>query len=719
MIKIRHLLGAILILIAVIPTAIVSTLMLEQQSRNNEQATTNLLNRALQSTADDISFKFAVASSSFRSFSGDRFLSQALESFLFSSHAFRSMRDFVTQTPLVNSAYLLDPDLFVVESVGGSISGLEQSGLLVDIRAADKAGRIKEGRQLLFHFANPLMTQMGEQQEHLSDHGIAILSPVYLHSLQEGLTRQPDGYVLAVVPFNNIFAVVPPHLQEGERADVLHNNHSLQVTEKQNRDKNEQLLAHYNLIIGSTEADNTLTYLLEMQVNRAARTAHLQEAEATLRNSILASIAMAVIVATLLMRWLRAPFMQLSAALKSYSSGAFGVQTPSFRYQEFEDVRHLLAQMGQTISKQVESLRESNRELEKVGQLKDEYLSQLKEMNEKLETRVEEKTSELRATLEREERSRQILQRLLALSIELQQCEDNESAVNMTLSHMALQFPRTGIALLVMDHDHMQGGFATVLMEEQEQQWLQQSLQQYAGKTLAQLPRQLEFEQLHYLLFPLTESNQRYLGMLVFRTETISREDQDILRLFVKQFSGQIENRRLTNELEAMARTDGLTGLPNRAAFEEALTQAGDVHHRYPEQHIGLFVLDANGLKQANDKYGHEAGDVLLIAIAEALLGCSRRSDRVFRLGGDEYAILVQQGDEQACKNLEQRLNEVLNAPGQWVTIPDGHTNIPVSFAFGFASTDETAFNALFRTADERMYDNKQAHYRRIAGQHA
>ena len=103
------------------------------------------------------------------------------------------------------------------------------------------------------------------------------------------------------------------------------------------------------------------------------------------------------------------------------------------------------------------------------------------------------------------------------------------------------------------------------------------------------------------------------------------------------------ENRALkarVAELERLVACDTLTPLFNRRHFMEELDRWCWRAHRYGG-HYGLLFLDVDNLKSVNDRHGHLAGDILLTSIAKALLGTVRRSDLIARIGGDEFAILL------------------------------------------------------------------------------
>jgi diguanylate cyclase (GGDEF)-like protein len=110
-----------------------------------------------------------------------------------------------------------------------------------------------------------------------------------------------------------------------------------------------------------------------------------------------------------------------------------------------------------------------------------------------------------------------------------------------------------------------------------------------------------------------------------------------------------------------LARRDPLTGLANRLAWEEtiALVQAEDAS-------IGVVLADVDGLKAANDTFGHDAGDRLLVAVAEIVHRSLPTSDgtRAFRIGGDEFAILLPGASQRVTDDLAQSLRDLfLHAP--------------------------------------------------------
>jgi diguanylate cyclase (GGDEF)-like protein len=168
------------------------------------------------------------------------------------------------------------------------------------------------------------------------------------------------------------------------------------------------------------------------------------------------------------------------------------------------------------------------------------------------------------------------------------------------------------------------------------------------------------------------------------------------------------ERRDLERRLYRQAFHDSLTGLPNRASFMEATGRA------LAEDPGGtaVLLLDLDGLKQVNDRFGHAAGDELLIAVGARIKGCLRDGDLAARLAGDEFAVLTcHLTDPGAATMVAERVAEAIEQP---FTIAGRalHTtaSIGVACATGAASTPDE----LLRDADVAMYRAKADPARRV-----
>lgn len=705
----RQLLGAALLAAALLPAAVVSVVMLDRQYDSLQAQASEVMERTLDTMADDVGFKFSILSNNLQLFTRDRLLIQALDSFLFSSHAFSAMKAFVEQSPLVTSLYLLDNDLRVAEEFNGHVVAVEDGPFAERLRRAQADGAITDGKQLLLPFVELALTATTDGP--VAGNGFAIVVPLYRHVLQEGLTRQPEGYLVAVVPWPRVYEVLLPHLKEREQVAVMQGQQVIAApaNAEQAASGEDAVVAIRRLTIGSTHVEQPLEFSLVMQVSRSARIADLQQAQRAVTITIIVILLVALAAALGVTRWLVAPFRRLTALVGDYGAGHYASEVRPFRFAEFEEVRTTLKQMGLTIDAQLRSLREQNLALEVANQEKEEYNRRLLSFNDELEARVKEKTAALSDSLRREEKSRQSLQALLHLGVELQQ--DSLGELEATaLAELRNLYPQLPLAAVLREP----GGLSPLVhvgLDESSAEWLDLQLRTVVSAGLT-LPAELRHERRVYQLFPMYNAKGELLGVLALLTAQLDPADRDIMRLFCKQLAAITEGRLLTAELERMARTDALTNLPNRKAFDEALALASNTLIRFPERHFGLFVIDVNGLKEANDRYGHSAGDQLLEAVGKLLRQFGRKTDVVHRLGGDEFAILVQGGTLDSCRQLAERLQA--GQGGHTVTLGGREPPVvlPISFSLGWASSQELPPAQLFREADARMYSAKQQYYR-------
>ena len=165
------------------------------------------------------------------------------------------------------------------------------------------------------------------------------------------------------------------------------------------------------------------------------------------------------------------------------------------------------------------------------------------------------------------------------------------------------------------------------------------------------------------------EEARRRLDMIIHRTMVVAGE-------------------AVVHHLVEQALTDPLTGINNRRAFEIDLDRetARARRHRRP---LTLAVIDVDGLKEVNDRHGHRAGDQTLRAVADALRTTARREDGAYRIGGDEFALLLVDAEVSDEDVLLDRLRDA-GAP-------------PCSV--GVARLREGAEGDLLITADERLYE--------------
>ena len=165
------------------------------------------------------------------------------------------------------------------------------------------------------------------------------------------------------------------------------------------------------------------------------------------------------------------------------------------------------------------------------------------------------------------------------------------------------------------------------------------------------------------------------------------------------------QHRERISRLETLALTDSLTGLPNRRSFCETLQHTLATASRHGERGAVSFV-DLDNFKTVNDTLGHEAGDRVLMRLADLLSPNVRATDTVARLGGDEFVILMVRS--QADETLQRALQLQSLVNGSYAT--HGTTRIHVRASFGvvaYRAGDDAA--ELMRRADAAMYKDKKS----------
>jgi diguanylate cyclase (GGDEF)-like protein len=117
--------------------------------------------------------------------------------------------------------------------------------------------------------------------------------------------------------------------------------------------------------------------------------------------------------------------------------------------------------------------------------------------------------------------------------------------------------------------------------------------------------------------------------------------------------------RAAEQKIDHIARHDNLTGLANRMSFDTALAAACNA----PGTGAALLCVDLDHFKSVNDRFGHQTGDALLVAVVQRMLGCVRAQDRPFRLGGDEFGIILPESDQPMAEAIAARIVERLSTP--------------------------------------------------------
>jgi diguanylate cyclase (GGDEF)-like protein len=209
----------------------------------------------------------------------------------------------------------------------------------------------------------------------------------------------------------------------------------------------------------------------------------------------------------------------------------------------------------------------------------------------------------------------------------------------------------------------------------------------------------------HWLVIPLHGPNEEIIGV-IWVDEPEDRllpghEHLQALRIFANQAASALTLATQFEQMRYLADHDPLTQLPNRRAFmrelERGVAEALETHAS-----LALVVLDLDGLKELNDRHGHAAGDDCLVRIGRLLRTELRPHDRAFRIGGDEFAVLLPATNARGAEEVTARLVE-------WLERSSRSSVLRPQASFGVAATVDglETQESLLRAADEAMYRSK------------
>jgi len=213
----------------------------------------------------------------------------------------------------------------------------------------------------------------------------------------------------------------------------------------------------------------------------------------------------------------------------------------------------------------------------------------------------------------------------------------------------------------------------------------------------------------HWLVVPLRDGAGALLGIIWVDNPADrllpSPDRLQALRIFANDASAALVSGRHLGELRFLADHDPLTRLLNRRAFVNRLDGEVARARRYSRT-FGLVIADLDDFKQLNDRYGHATGDEALVTFANVLADSLRKPDDAFRIGGDEFAVLIAEASEEDARHVVARVEaalERLAADGEpWLA------DLSASFGCAACPDDTDEAQALFRLADEAQYDAKR-----------
>ena len=202
-------------------------------------------------------------------------------------------------------------------------------------------------------------------------------------------------------------------------------------------------------------------------------------------------------------------------------------------------------------------------------------------------------------------------------------------------------------------------------------------------------------------------SGVEVLGVLAFRGSGTCEPDNEVagtLGVVASQLAQFVERKRGEEALRHQALHDGLTGLPNRALFNDRVQHALDQSRRR-EEPFALLIMDLDCFKDVNDTLGHHFGDRLLHELGTRLRECVRSSETVARLGGDEFGFLLTGVDTRETAALVERVQAVLSEP---FTVHGMPLEIEASIGIAIYPEHGAGVDELLQHADVAMYVAKR-----------
>lgn len=212
---------------------------------------------------------------------------------------------------------------------------------------------------------------------------------------------------------------------------------------------------------------------------------------------------------------------------------------------------------------------------------------------------------------------------------------------------------------------------------------------------------------MHAVLSPLGRQPRPIGWMAVIEDVTAVQEVIAGLTATLQEQSTQLEETREQSEkLQSLAFHDPLTNALNRRGLEASLTSV--LTEGASPKLIAVGLLDIDHFKQINDRYGHEAGDTVLVRLASILIGVFRRSDLVFRIGGEEFLVL---GPELDSDTMVLRLEQARIALAEDARVRTAVPDVPVQFSAGldlWYLDGARSFADVFRSVDQLLYAAKR-----------
>lgn len=360
---------------------------------------------------------------------------------------------------------------------------------------------------------------------------------------------------------------------------------------------------------------------------------------------------------------------------------------------EFGKTSSLLHRMKETIIQQIKDIENRNKNLEKANAEVEEANHKLARMNNSLEELVNERTISLQNALELSKNCNNISSVIIS-----QRAQFTDSMTSQEIFDIIVKSIR---------QFNLKRRFKLSYRLEGEPEMSYSSIDGEI-RELQRPPEDSYCYENGCYWFPLVLKEGS--GCLIISSPNTSVETDilTVISVFCRDISSFLDNHILRKRLSYWARTDGLTKLGNRVAYDQKIAY----YDSALDQEYGLFLIDVNGLKETNDKKGHASGDALLTRVADKLHQVfDKYHAELFRIGGDEYTAILDARFLDQAPTIQQELVDVQDDYDAYVKAD--RIGVCATFAVGFADSRKVPAQMMYKIADREMYLQKQEHYER------
>ena len=210
-------------------------------------------------------------------------------------------------------------------------------------------------------------------------------------------------------------------------------------------------------------------------------------------------------------------------------------------------------------------------------------------------------------------------------------------------------------------------------------------------------------DDLRAVIVPLITSNRTYGYVGIYRGTPFPYEEESVFKRFCSHMATALEKINLFEEIKSLSVNDGLTGLHNHLFIMSKLEQEVQRSQRYGSP-LSVIIFDIDDFKEINDKFGHLAGDTVLVELARMLKGGVRSIDSVGRYGGEEFLVILPETDGKDAVVIGDRLRELVAE----AAFSYDEKAIRLSVSGGVASySEDSSASKLIGIADEHLYKAK------------